>query len=157
MAATKATEATKEVAGKAFEAVFQSVRKAAEANMQLQQEALRQWSNFWTSSWSGAAQTSMPAPQIEAIREFQKKWTTAVSELAHKHRQVLDRQYDAAMDSLDDALKITDAKTPEEIRERTEQFYRKTIDCLREMSEAQIAEFQDMVNKWTDITTKSGN
>lgn len=144
--------ATQEAATKAFDEVFQSIRKATEANMKLQQEALRQWTNFWT----GAAKTPVPAPQLDQIREFQKQWTTAVSELAHKHREVLDKQYDAAISSLDDALKITDAKTPEEFRQRTEQFYRKTIECLREMSEAQISEFQEMVTKWGEIATKSG-
>ncbi|MEQ8785926.1 MAG: hypothetical protein RIC55_06490 [Pirellulaceae bacterium] len=144
--------ATQEAAGKVFDEVFQSVRKAAEANMKLQQEAFQQWANFWT----GAAQPLVPAPQMEQVREIQQKWTSAVSQLAHKHREVLDRQYDAAIASLDDALKISDAKTPEEFRQRTEQFYRKTIDCLREMSQAQMSEFQDMVSKWGELATKSG-
>jgi len=144
--------ATQEAVGKMFDDVFQSVRKATEANMKMQQDALQQWTNFWT----GAVKPPTTPPQLDQIREFQQKWTSTVSELAHKHREVLDKQYDAAIASLDDALKISDAKTPEEFRQKTEQFYRKTIDCLREMSEAQIAEFQNMFTKWGEIATKSG-
>ena len=44
---------------------------------------------------------------------------------------------------------------PEEFRERTEQLCRKTMDCMREVSEAQMDAFQDSMNKWSELITKT--
>jgi hypothetical protein len=133
-----------------FEEVFQNIRKAAEANLKMQQEVLSQWSVLWPG---------MPLPQsawINQMQNIRKQWMETVSGLARKHRDVVDRQYDAAIESLDAALHIPDAGTPEELRRRTEQFYRKSLDCMREVTETQIREFQDAVTKWTDLFAKSG-
>jgi hypothetical protein len=133
-----------------FEEVFQNIRKAAEANLKMQQEVLSQWSVLWPG---------MPLPQsawINQMQNIRKQWMETVSSLARKHREVVDRQYDAAIESLDAALHIPDAGTPEELRRRTEQFYRKSLDCMREVTETQIREFQDAVTKWTDLFAKAG-
>jgi len=119
--------------------VFHNIRQAAEANLKLQQEAVRQWSSLWP----------VAAPQnswTDSVRNFQKKWTSAISELAHKHREVMDQQYQAAVDSLDAALHVSESTTPEECRKRSEQLCRKTLDCVRDVSEAQIQEFQNVVS-----------
>lgn len=132
-----------------FEEVFQNIRKATEANLKLQQEVFRQW----TSLWPGAA-----APQsvwTDKVREFQSKLTNTISDLARKHREVMDQQYEAAIESLDAALKVSESTTPEEFRRRSEQFCRKTLDCVREMSESQIREFQETARKWTETVTKA--
>lgn len=138
------------VASPVFEEVFQNIRKAAEANLKMQQEVLSQWSVLWPG---------MPLPQsawMNQMQNIRKQWMETVSSLARKHKEVVDRQYDAAVESLDAALHIPDAGTPEELRRRTEQFYRKTLDCMREVTETQIREFQDAVTKWTDLFAKTG-
>ena len=141
---------TTEVGGQVFEEVFQNVKKATEANLKLQQEMFRQWSTLWP----------VQTPQtvwIDKVRQFQHDWTTTVSDLARKHRDVIDRQYQAALESLDAALSVTEATNPEEYRRRSEQLCRKTLDCMREVSETQLKEFQDTVTKWTDLITKAGS
>ncbi len=138
------------IASPVFEELFQNIRKAAEANLKMQQEVLSQWSTLWPG---------MSLPQSAWINQFQntrKQWIDTVSGIARKHREVVDRQYDAAIESLDAALHVTDAGTPEELRRRTEQFYRKTLDGLREVTEGQIRAFQEAVTKWTDLFAKSG-
>jgi hypothetical protein len=145
MAETKTATATPVV-----EELFQNIRKAAEANLKMQQEVLSQWSVLWPG---------MSLPQSAWINQFQntrKQWMETVSGLARKHRDVVDRQYDAALESLDAALHISDAGTPEELRRRTEQFCRKTLDCMREVTETQIREFQEAVTKWTDLFARTG-
>jgi hypothetical protein len=92
-----ATETSKNL----YEDVFSNVRKAAEANLKMQQEMFKQWTVLWPG---------LPNPQtawIEKVRDFQKQWTRTMSELARKHRDVLDRQYQAALESLDEALRVT--------------------------------------------------
>jgi hypothetical protein len=66
----------------------------------------------------------------------------------------MERQYQAAIESLDAALRVTESTNPEEYRKRSEQLCRKTLDCLREISETQLREFQETVTKWTELATK---
>ena len=142
---------TKSARGGLFEEVFQNIRKVAEANLSMQQELLSQWSVLWPG---------LPAPQtawINQMQKFRSKWVETVSELAREHRDAIDRQYRAAIESLDAALCVTEASTPEEFRRRTEQLCRKSIDCVREIAETQVAEFQDAVTKWTDLVGKSAS
>ena len=69
----------------------------------------------------------------------------------------MDKQYQASVESLDAALRTTEATNPEEYRRRTEELVRKSLDCVREISETQIKEFQEAVSKWTELVTKSGS
>lgn len=128
--------------------VLNHIQKAGEANLKLQQDMFRQWTNLWPG---------FPNPKndwLDKIRDFQRQWADSVSELAHKHREVLDKQYDATLASLEEALRLGDASNPEEFRQRTEQLCRKTLDCMREVSKVQMEEFQAAVNKWSELATK---
>ena len=42
---------------------------------------------------------------VDKVRDFQKQWANTVSDLARKHRDVVDKQYQAALESLDAALR----------------------------------------------------
>ena len=133
-----------------FEDVFQHVRKAAEANLKLQQEAFQQWSSLWPGA------PSIQPAWVDKVQKFQKQWGDTVSGLAAKHREVLDQQYQATVESLDAALKVTESTNPEEFRRRAEQFCRKALDCMKEVSESQVREFQDSAAQWTKLLTKAG-
>ncbi len=103
---------TQQTASPIFEEVFQNIRKASEANLKLQQEVFRQW----TSLWPG-----MSTPQTvwtDKVRDLQTKLSSTISDLARKHREVVDKQYDAAIESLDSALRMSESTTPEEFRRR---------------------------------------
>lgn len=139
---------TKETGSKVLEDVFQNVRKATEANLKMQQEIFQQWTRFLPISTPQSA-------MVDKVRDMQRQWTTTVSDLARKHRDVMDKQYQAALESLDAALRVTESTNPEEYRKRSEQFCRKTLDCVREASETQLREFQEAVSKWTELATKA--
>ena len=133
-----------------LEEVFQNVRKAAEANLKMQQEVFSQWSSMWPG---------VPTPQtawVNQMQSFRKQFADTISEVATKHQDTIDAQYKAATESLNAALSLTDASTPEEVRRRSEQFCRKTLDCMREMTEVQVREFQDAITKFTDLMAKAG-
>lgn len=137
-----------ETANNVYEEVFRNMRKAAEANLKMQRDMLQQWSTLWPG---------FPSPQsmwLDKMRDFQRQWANTVSDLARKHRDTLDRQYQAALESLEEALRVTEASNPEELRKRTEQVCRKTMDCMREISEAQMKEFQEAMGKWSELLTK---
>jgi predicted solute-binding protein len=123
--------------------VFQNIQKAAESGIKMHQEMFRQWSHLWP----------LPVPQsiwIERIRALHRQWANMISDLARKHCEVMERQYQAFLD-------VSTASTPEEFRRRTEELCRKTVDCMREVSHAQLREFQDIVGKLTELTTKIGH
>ena len=146
---TKTKAAESEKSSPVFEEFFQNIRKAAETNLKLQQEAFSQWSSMWPG---------IPTPQtawVNQMQGFRKQWVSTVSELARKHQDVIERQYDSAIGSLDAALSMTDATTPEEVRRRSEQLCRKTLDCVREVTEVQVREFQEAITKWTDLLAKA--
>jgi hypothetical protein len=138
-----------ETGSKVLEDVFQNIRKAAESGLKMQQEIFQQWSHLWPIS----------VPQsmwIDKVRDFQKQWSNTVSDLTRRHRDVMDKQYQAAVESLDAALRVAESTNPEEYRRRSEQVCRKTLDCMREISETQLHEFQDAITKWTELATKTG-
>lgn len=135
---------------KILEDVFQNVQKAAEANLKMQQEVFRQWTSLWPA---------IPTPQsvwLDKVRDFQKQWAHTFSDLVRKHRETLDRQYQAAIESMDAALRVPESTNPEEFRRRSEQLCRKTLECMKEMSESQMRELQETLNKWTELVTKAG-
>jgi hypothetical protein len=108
----------------------------------------------WGALWPG-----FPTPQaawLDKVRDFQHQWAATISDLARKHRDTLDRQYQAGLESLEEALRVAEASNPEDFRARTEQLVRKTLDCMREISETQMTEFQEAVNKWSELATKVG-
>lgn len=133
-----------------FEEVFQNIRKAAETSLKMQQEVYSQWAGMWPG---------VPTQQsawLNQMQGFRKQWVDTISTLARTHRDVVERQYQAALESLDAALSVSDATSPEEFRRRSEQLCRKSLDCMKEMTESQIREFQQAITKWTDLFAKAG-
>jgi hypothetical protein len=143
-----------DAANKVFEQAVDAFRKTADATLKAQKDFYQQWQN----SFSGTIQ-----PQtfwLEPFRQFQQTWSSTTLELLRKHRESLDQQYQAGIDAIEEAFRVSEADDPEEFRRRAEQLCRKNLDCLKEISEAQLSEFQEATAKWVDMLTKaqsSGN
>jgi hypothetical protein len=132
-----------------FEDVFDSLRKSAEANLEMQQELFRQWG----SQWPG-----LPQPQtawVERAQKLQKDWAKTVKDVLTKHREVLDEQYQLALDSLEEAFRVGQSTDPQEFAKRCETLCRKSLEVLRDAAELQAKETQDTFTKWVDLVTKS--
>lgn len=144
------TTETESVTG-LFEQAFDNVRKAAESNVEMQQEMFRKWN----TSWPG-----FPQPQtawVERLQKFQKAWAKTAKELLSRHREVLDEQYGLAQQSLEEAFKLAQASDPEEGGKRCEALCRKSLEVLRETGELHVKELQDALNKWAELAAKSAN
>lgn len=144
-----ATE-TQSVTG-VFEQAFDNLKKAAEANVEMQQEMFRKW----TSGWPG-----FPQPQsawLERVQKFQKEWGKTVKDVLTRHREVLDEQYSLAMESLEEAFKVAQSSDPQEWAKRCEKLCRKSLDVMREVSETQAKELQDALSKWAELASKSAS
>ena len=132
-----------------FEDVFENLRKTAESNIEMQQELFRQWS----ANWPG-----FPQPQnawVERAQKFQKEWAKTVKELLTKHREVLDEQYELAIDSLEEAFRVAQSSDPQEFAKRCEALCRKSLEAVRDAGELQVKETQEALSKWIALAVKS--
>jgi len=132
-----------------FEQVFDSLRKTAESNIEMQQEMFRQW----YSRWPG-----FPEPQsawVERAQKFQKEWANTVKDLLTKHREVLDEEYRLATESLEEAFRLAESSDPQDFAKRCETVCRKSLKAVREAGELQLKETQEALNKWIGLAMKS--
>lgn len=141
-----------------FEQVFDNFRKATDTTLQAQQELFRQWMSQWTTLPVAAppapSGTSIPAEQT---RVFQKEWTDNVMALMTKHCEALDNLYRAGIRSIEDALRTTEAKSPEEFLKLTEELWSKSFEVLKQTIENQVKDFQIAVEKWSELMTQKGS
>jgi hypothetical protein len=131
-----------------FDQVFDNVRKATETSLQMQQDLFRQW----TGCWPGFAKPQVPWP--EQVQKFQKEWPQMMTEMMGKYRESIERQYKAGLKSLEEAFHVSEAKDPEELRKKTQELWRKTFECLHELAEAQVRDFEMAVEKWAEFAKK---
>jgi hypothetical protein len=135
---------------KAFDRVYDDFRKATEATLQIQQDLFRHWVTFWPN---------FPKNQpnwVGQFQQFQKNWTQANAEMMHKYLEAWDKQYKAGVESLEGALRLAEAKDPGELRQQILGLWHKTFDCLKDLAQGQVQNFQTTVEKWMEMV-KKGN
>jgi hypothetical protein len=140
--------AQSDAVSKVFEQVIETFRKTAETGLSAQKELFQLWQNNLPDL--GRSQP----PWLDQMRQFQRAWSDTVLDLTRKHRDILDRQYEAGIDALKEAFSMSESNDPETFRKRAEELCRKNLDCLKEISEAQIREFQTATTEWVDALTK---
>lgn len=134
----------------AFEQVFDSFRKSAETALQAQQEMVRQW----TSRLPVAGAVPTPADWMERVQQMRKEWALAATALLQRHRDTLDANYRAGINALEEAVRVGDARDPEEYRRKLQELWRRSFDCLHEMSLSQLRDLQSAFDKWMDLAKK---
>ena len=131
-----------------FEQVLESLRKATDATVQMQQDLYRKWVSFWPG---------LPAAQAcsgEQVQQVQKKWAEFVSEVVKRQRAVLEAQFKEGLQNLEKSFQLLEARDPEEMRARTVELWQKSFDCLRRTYEAQLRETQELFGRWADLVLK---
>lgn len=124
-----------------FDQVFDSIRKASEFSLQMQQEALKYWADQWMSFPPLTGD-----PQSEWNRAFQKRLGEAAVELLNRHRGAIDAAYKSGTDLIQQTFKVSGAKSPEEYRQMVEDLWRKLFDTFREQADMQLRDMQ----RWSD-------
>jgi hypothetical protein len=137
-----------------FDQVFDSFRKASETTLRAQQDLFHQWMTQWPMFSMGPTTPGGDGVVSEQARSFQKQWTDIVTVLMTKHCEALDAQYRAGIRTIEDALRTTEAKSPEEFRRLTEELWRKSFEVLKQTIENQIRDFQIAVEKWSELMTQ---
>jgi hypothetical protein len=134
-----------EVAGKMFDELFVTFRKAAEATLRVQQQMFRQWGECWP----GFAKTEPGVP--EQVQKFQKEWAQALADVTRKYQESWEVQYQNGLKLLEEAFRVPEAHDPEELRQKAEELWRKSFECLRELTQAQLRDFQTAVERWVRV------
>ncbi len=129
-----------------FDQVYQSLQKATEMTVKMQQEAFKKWYGLWPEMFIA------PATPTEKYKEFQKKWAEAVGEMFKKRRESLEVQFKAGLESIEKAFAVGEAQTPEEMKAKTVELWKKYFEGLRQAYDAQITDFQAVVDKWFELT-----
>jgi hypothetical protein len=134
-----------------FDQVFDNFRKATETTLQAQQDLFQQWMSQWPK-FPAASQGGAGGENVrEQVESFQKQWTESVTALLTKHCAALDAQYRAGIQVIEETLRTSEAKSPEEFRKLTEELWRKSFDVLTKTIENQIRDFQAAVEKWSEM------
>jgi hypothetical protein len=133
--------------------VLENFRKASESTMQLQQDLFQKWTSQWPTTSSPA--TPGTTAWAEQAQAFQKRWLESVTDIMTKHREKLDTQYKAGIRAIEDAFRVTEAKTPDDYRRMTEELWRKSFDSMKNSAETQIHDFQKAVEKWFELMPKA--
>ena len=141
-----------------FDQVLDNLRKATDSTIQVQQEMFREWFQQWTQvpgiPTPGTMITSSWADQIHA---FQRKWSETITEMLNKHRETLDSQYRAGIQTIEDAVRVGEAQQDlAQFGKRTEELWRQSIDCLKTVMEAQVRDFQAAAEKAFEAVSKGG-
>ena len=132
------------------EQMFDSFRKAAESSLHMQQEMFRQWGQQWPSMPLNAAGVS-----ADWFQTFQKRWVEFLTDSLNKHRESLDSMYKSGIQVVEQTVRLSEAKTPDEYRRTVEEVLRKVFGAYKEQSENQSREFQKGVEKWFETAMKA--
>lgn len=138
---------------KPFDQMFETVRKAAESTLEIQQNLFRQW----TTAWPGALNPipKVQPPGIEQFQQFCKEWTQATTEVTRKNLEIFERQYKAGLELLETAFQPGGVKDPAEQRQKVTELWQKSFECLKELAETQMKSFQSAVEKWMELVKKA--
>jgi len=132
-----------------FDNVFESLRKATEETVQLQQEMLKKWVSLWPDFPSASA------PWTGQAQQFQKRWAETVNELLKRQRETAEAQFEAGLQNIEKAFRLYDAKNAEELRAKTSELWQQCFNSLRQAFEAQLRDCQTAMLKCVELMTKT--
>jgi predicted RNase H-like HicB family nuclease len=130
-----------------FDQVIESMRKATEATVLMQQEMFKKWFALWP----------MPGapPAWEQAQQFQKKWAETFTELLKRQHDITEAQFKAGLQNIEKSFHFAEAKSPEELRTKTAELWKQCFESLRQASESQMREFQVVTEKWFELMSRN--
>ncbi len=136
------------------ELVFESLKKATEVTLQMQQEAFKKWAGLWPGFPGVPGVPAGPAMIPEQAKNFQKKWAEFYEEVLKKQREMVAAQFQAGLQHIEEAFRLAETKDPAELRTKTIELWQKVFETLRQTFEAQVRDFQALAGRWTELVTK---
>ena len=130
-----------------FDQVFDSLQKATESTVKIQQEMFQKWVGAMPSTTTG-----IPTP-TDAFADFRKKWEEASIEMVKRQKELVDQNYEVGLKCLEDVFDAAEATSPKEYQDKVTELYRQSFESLRQLSEAQMSEFKTAAEKWSELMT----
>lgn len=121
-----------------FDQLFDGFRKASESSIVAQQEMIKQWVQQWPSASLSAAGSA-----IERNSEFHKRWVESATSTLTRQRELLDTACRTGVQFIEQAARISDARSPDDFRKLVEELWRKVFQNLKDQSEAQFVELKN--------------
>jgi hypothetical protein len=133
-----------------FDQMFDSFRKASESSLHMQQEMFKQWAPQWPSMPLNAAGAS-----AEWTRTLQKRWIEFMTDALNNQRESVDAMYKSGIQVIEQAFRLSEAKSPDDYRRMVEELWRKMFEISKNQSETQLREFQKGAEKWLEMLPKT--
>jgi hypothetical protein len=137
-----------------FEQLFDSFLKVSESTLHAQQEFFHQWISQWPMFPIASIPSGNNVNVSEQARLFQKQWADTASALLTKQCDALDAQYRAGIRTIENVLRSSELKSPEEYRRLTEDLWRKSLEQLKQTIDGQIRDFETAIEKWSDLCSQ---
>ena len=129
--------------------LFETFRRASESTLQAQQDMFKQWVQHWQAAPFPTA--GSPVDWSDA----QKRWLDATKETLTKQRELLESSYTSGIQVIEQAFRLSEAKSPEDYRRLMEDLWRKLSDTFKAQTETQFREVQAASQKWVEKTQAS--
>jgi hypothetical protein len=130
-----------------LEQFFESFRKASESTLQTQQDIFLQWVQQWPSMPIDTAGVSA-AQWSESLR---KRWVESSTAALNQHRELLDASYRVTIHLIEQAFRVSEAKSLEEYRRLSEELLRTMAETFKQQSETQLREIESTAEKWLEM------
>lgn len=121
-----------------FDQLFDGFRKASESSIVAQQEMIKQWVQQWPTASLSAAGSA-----IERNSEFHKRWVESATGTLTRQRELLDTACKSGVQLIEQAARLSDARSPDDFRKIVEDLWRKMFQGLKDQSEAQFVELKN--------------
>jgi len=129
-----------------YDQMFEAYRKASESWMQAQQDLLKTGGQQWMPSMPNAG-GGIP----DWNRTLQKRCVELTIEILNRQRESLETIYKSAIHLLEQASKISEAKSPEEFRRLVEDAWRNWFESVKSQSETQFRDAQTWAGKSLEL------
>jgi hypothetical protein len=128
-----------------FDEVFDACRKTAESSLRMQQEMFRHTLQQWSND------NGVP----EAARTSTTRWIEFTTDSLNLQRESVEAMYKSAIQILGQAMRLSEAKTPDEYRRMAENFWRTTFETWKSQSEMNLRGFEQGLEKWSELFPKA--
>ena len=117
--------------------IIENFRRASESSLQMQQEAFKQLSQQWSGLTPGSAGSS-----TDWGSSVHKRSIDLTIESMNRNCESLEQMYRSGIGLVEQALRVSEAKSPEDYRRMVDELWRKLFTTFKEQSEVQLREFQ---------------
>ncbi len=134
-----------------YDQVFESLRKATEAGVQVQHELFRKWISLWPGVPAAAP---LWGEQAQQFQQIQRQSAEIVRDLLQRQREGMEASFKTGLQTVEKAFQLGEVKTVGELRARTVELWHKCFDGLRQACEVPLRECQAATEKWLQLVTK---